>query len=59
MNKYLIGVKRYFCGEETFEVEAENKTEALHKAELNPVILSSGGNVDLKTLRVIKKINKK
>ena len=31
MNKYLMEVDKYFCGSTKFEIEAENKADALEK----------------------------
>lgn len=31
MNKYLMEVDKYFCGSTEFEIEAENKADALEK----------------------------
>lgn len=53
-NTYECTVNRYFGGTETFHVVAETKTEALNKAKLHPVVICSGGNVDMKTLTVTK-----
>lgn len=33
MNYYLAGVIKYFSGEETFEVEGENRLDALLRAQ--------------------------
>lgn len=61
MNHYLIGVKKYFGGEETFEVEAYDRTDAGFKAQdilkTDPVYCV-GGNYDIRTIRIIKKLQK-
>lgn len=58
MNKYLMSVEKYFSGTETFEVEAENKSDAIENAKLHPVIKDSGGNVKEDTLKVVKKLRR-
>lgn len=58
MNRYLMGIKRYFSVEETFEIDAENKKDALEKALNSQIIKYSSENMNVDTLRVIKKINK-
>ena len=55
MNTYLMSVEKYFGGTETFEVEAENKSDAIEKAKFNSVVNDSGGNVKKDTLKVVKK----
>ena len=54
-NTYLIGICPWFQREETFEITAETKIEALEKARVK--IDGTFYNID--TLRFIKKINKK
>ncbi len=58
-HKYLMSVEHYFSGEETFEVEAENKEEAMalgrEKLAGDPHF-TLGGNYNRKTLRVVKKV---
>lgn len=56
-HEYLMGVKRYFGGEDTFIVTAGSKPEARDKAE-KEIILTNYGNLDRNSLRVIKKIRK-
>lgn len=59
MNTYLIGVKKYFGGEHTFELDAENKTDALIKARKSNALLYCRDNVNDSTIRVVKKMNNK
>lgn len=33
MNRYLMSIRHYFSGEETFEVQAENRRQAMVIAE--------------------------
>ena len=60
MNKYIMAVRHYFAGWEEFEIEAENKQDALVKSKefLNKSSkYSCGGNYNLKDIKCIKKIN--
>ena len=57
MNTYLIGVKKYFGGEHTFEVDAENKTDALIKARSSNAFLYCRDDINGSTIHVVKKIN--
>lgn len=58
MNRYLMSVNHFFSGEETFEVEAENKAEALSKGskEFIQSPRCSGGNYDRSSFKVVKKL---
>lgn len=58
MNKYLMSVERYFSGTETFEIEAENISDAIEKAKMHPIIKNSNGNVREDTLKVVKKLRR-
>lgn len=57
MHRYLMSVAKYFGGEFRFEVEAENKINAVQKGkeylESNPVVRS---NVMKDTLVCIRKL---
>lgn len=61
MNYYLAGVTKFFSGEETFEVEGENKLDALMRAQsivkLDPKY-RSGGNYMTNSVRIIKKLQR-
>lgn len=61
MNYYLAGVTKYFSGEETFEVEGENRLDALMRAQsivkLDPKYCN-GGNYMTNSVRIIKKLQK-
>lgn len=61
MNSYLAGVIKYFSGEETFEVEGENRLDALLRAQsivkLDPKYYT-GGNYMTNSVRIIKKLQK-
>ena len=59
MNLYLMGIERFFIGEVTFKIEAENKTEAMEKGRKHMEMNSYGGNYNARTLRVVKKLQKK
>lgn len=56
MNTYLIGVKKYFGGEYTFEIEAENKTDALIKARGGNAFIFCRDNVDDSTRNISVKM---
>ena len=62
MNTYLMAVKHYFSGEETFEVQAENKADAVtagtHLVSTSPHY-TVGGNYDKRSVRCVKKIQPK
>ena len=62
MNRYLMKVRHFFEGYRTFEIEADNKSEALRLGKIyvcqNP-IYSCGGNYDTNDVKVVKKLNKK
>lgn len=60
MNKYVMAVRHYFLGWKEFEIEAENKQDALVKSKefLNKSSeYSCGGNYNLRDIKCIKKIN--
>ena len=57
MTTYLIGVKKYFGGEYTFKVNAENKTDALIEARSSNAFIFCRDNVNDSTMRVVKKMN--
>ena len=58
MNKYIISIERYFSGEETEEIYAKDKIEA--KAIAREYFGKfSGGNYNLDSVKVIKKLNTK
>lgn len=54
-NTYLIGICPWFQKEETFEITAESRKEALEKARVE----TNGYTYNPATLRLVKKINKK
>lgn len=62
MNTYLMSIVRYFGGTKTFTIEAEDKQDAIVKGlefvKQNPMY-ASGGNYDLKSVRCVKKVQKK
>lgn len=57
MNKYLVEISHYFRGDETFEVVAQNKAEALVKAKeyvkKSPLY---GDNYKVDSVRIVKKL---
>jgi len=61
MNHYLVGVTKYFSGEETFEIEGENRLDALLRAQsivkLDPKYCTCG-NYMTNSIRIIKKLQK-
>lgn len=62
MNIYLMAIRRYFCGYEEFEIEAENKQDAVEKSKeyvrITPPY-SGGNNYDVNDVKCIKKLQKK
>lgn len=58
MNKYLVSITRYFSGEETKEVEAKNKSDAVSVAK-EYFRSFSGCNYDLDSIKCVKKLNTK
>lgn len=61
MHTYLMAVYHYFNGYENFEIEAENKKDALCKARIHVLSNSKydGGNYDKNDIKCIKKLQKK
>ena len=45
MNRYLICAEYYFSEPQSFEIEAENKTEAIEKAKKDIRIIANYGNI--------------
>lgn len=57
MNRYLMEIYRYFSGYEPFEIEAENKADALVKAkEYAEKHICWGGNYNSNDIRCVKKL---
>lgn len=54
MNKYLVAIRHFFDGYRTFEIEADNKSNALVKGK-KYVERIGGGNYDLNDAKVVKK----
>lgn len=59
MSKYLIGVEKFFGGEQTFESAGDTKKEAMDNLRTSNNFKNISGNLNINTMRVIKKINKK
>lgn len=61
MNKYLMAVYHYFRGYQQFEIEADNKQDAIAKARVyvRQSPLYSGGNYDTNDIKCLKKTKKK
>ena len=60
MNKYLMRIERYFSGWEQFEIEAENKQDAIVKAKeyyKKHPIYGHGGNYKFDSIECVKKLN--
>ena len=57
MNKYLVEIRHFFDGYRTFEIEADNKSNALVKGK-EYVVRIGGGNYDLNDVKVVKKLKK-
>lgn len=53
-HEYLMGIQRYFCGEERFMVTATSKAEAIEKAKQTPFYRN--GEVWRDTLRCVRKL---
>ena len=58
MNKYLVSITRYFYGEETHEIEARDKREAVAAAK-RYFEFFGGGNYKLDSIKIVKKLNTK
>lgn len=61
MNKYLMRIEGYFSGWEEFEIEAENKQDAIVKANeycRNNHKYAHGGNYKFKSIECVKKLQK-
>lgn len=58
MHRYLMEVYGYFSGYEQFEIEAENKKDAVEKGKL--FVMRNwkygGGNYDHNDVRCVKKL---
>ena len=57
MNRYLVEIRHFFDGYRTFEIEADNKSNALVKGK-EYVGRIGGGNYDLNDVKVVKKLKK-
>lgn len=61
MNKYLMRIEGYFSGWKQFEIEAENKKDAVAKAReycKSHSEYGHGGNYKLDSIECIKKLKK-
>ena len=59
MNKYLMKIEGYFSGWKEFEIEAENKQDAVSKAIdfcKKHSEFGHGGNYKLSTITCVKKL---
>ena len=62
MNRYLMKVYHYFSGYEHFEIEAENKEDAVEKGKefvRHESKYRFGGNYNLNDVQCIKKLKPK
>ena len=57
MNKYLVAIRHFFEGYKTFEIDADNKLDALIKGR-EYVRRIGGGNYNIDDAKVIKKLKK-
>ena len=57
MKKYLVAIRHFFEGYRTFEIEADNKSDALVKGK-EYVERIGGGNYNIDDAKVIKKLKK-
>lgn len=55
MNRFLMDVLHYFCGHEQFEIEAENKVDAVEKGK-EYIYKHSGGNYQTNSVKCLKKL---
>lgn len=61
MNKYLMRIEGYFSGWKEFEIEAENKHDAIIKGQeycQNHFEYGHGGNYKHDSIEVVKKLKK-
>lgn len=58
MHTYLMSIRRYFSGNETFEIVAENKVQALElgKKHVFQSPIYADGNYDRLSVKVLKKM---
>ena len=62
MNRYLMAIYHYFRGYENFEIEADNKQDAVTKAKemvKHSHYYRFGGNYQLENIICIKKLKQK
>ena len=60
MNRYLMRIKGYFSGWKEFEIDAENKQDAIAKANdycKRHSEYGIGGNYKLDSIECVKKMN--
>ena len=57
MKKYLVAIRHFFEGYRTFEIEADNKSDALVKGKEYVGRIGSG-NYNIDDAKVIKKLKK-
>lgn len=57
MKKYFVAVRHFFEGYRTFEIEADNKLDALVKGK-DMLRRIGGGNYNIDDAKIIKKLNK-
>lgn len=57
MNKYLVAIRHFFDGYRTFEIDADDKSDALIKGR-EYVRRIGGGNYDINDAKIIKKLKK-
>ena len=61
MNRYLMRIEGYFSGWKQFEIEAENKQDALEKAReycKRNSPYTHGGNYKFDSIECVKKLKK-
>lgn len=60
INVYLISIRHFFTGKKCFKIKAINKKDAVYKAYKYAIRnYSFGGNFDLSSIKVEKKLNNK
>lgn len=56
MHRYLMSFQRYFAGEQRFEIEAENKNDAIEKAKTSTFYLNYLSDIIPHSLVCIRKL---
>lgn len=57
MNTYLITISHFFSGKKYFEIDANNKADAVQKFKEH--FRNAGGNYNMNSVKCVKKLQKK